>query len=110
MLISLLNIFFCFGVPEIIHSDQGTNFKSSIFQETCKFINIVKKRTCPYNPKFDGMVERLNRTIIDILSKTILKLTNWDELVPLIMIAYRSAIHSASKYTPNLLMFGRKIC
>ena len=52
-----------FGVPNEIHSDQGTSFASSIFKEVCTLLGIVKTRTSPYYPKYDGMIERINRII-----------------------------------------------
>ena len=58
-----------FGVPHELHSDQGRNFESQIFQEVCKRMGITKTRTTPFNPKSDGLVERTNRTIVQILAK-----------------------------------------
>ena len=104
------NVFVRFGIPKIIHTDQGANFESKLFHDICSLMDIKKTRTCPYNPKSDGMVERLNRTIIDMLSKCANTHSNWDELLPLVMMAYRSATHSATKYTPNFLMLGKEIC
>ena len=102
------NVFVRFGIPKIIHTDQGANFESKLFHDICSLMDIKKTRTCPYNPKSDGMVERLNRTIIDMLSKCANTHSNWDELLPLVMMAYRSATHSATKYTPNFLCWGRR--
>ncbi|VDI64717.1 Hypothetical predicted protein [Mytilus galloprovincialis] len=50
-----------FGVPHWIHSDQGRQFESLLFQEMCCILNIKKTRTTPYHPKSDGMVERLKK-------------------------------------------------
>ena len=49
----------CFGTPQIIHSKRGGNFESAVL---CKLLGIKKSRT-PLQSKFDGMVERFNRTI-----------------------------------------------
>ena len=56
-----------FGVPYLIHTDQGTNFESNLFKEIGKLLGIAKTRTSPYHPQCDGQVERMNRTIIELL-------------------------------------------
>ena len=43
-----------FGVPYIIHTDQGANFESHMFKELFQLLNIKKKRTSPYHPQCDG--------------------------------------------------------
>ncbi|GBM75460.1 hypothetical protein AVEN_98279-1 [Araneus ventricosus] len=34
-----------YGVPMILHSEQGTNFNSAPFTEFCKLLGILKTRT-----------------------------------------------------------------
>ena len=50
------------GTPYVIHTDQGVQFESNLFQEVCILLQIQKTRTTPYHPQSDGMVERNNRT------------------------------------------------
>ncbi|GBN23170.1 hypothetical protein AVEN_156243-1 [Araneus ventricosus] len=38
----------CFSVPMILHSDQGTNFNSALFNELCKLLGIPKTRTTAF--------------------------------------------------------------
>ncbi|GBM49181.1 Retrovirus-related Pol polyprotein from transposon 412 [Araneus ventricosus] len=57
-----------YGVPMILHLDQGTNFNSALFTELYKLLGILKTRTTALHPESDGMVERLNRTILNHLS------------------------------------------
>ncbi|VDI05326.1 Hypothetical predicted protein [Mytilus galloprovincialis] len=42
-----------FGVPSWIHSDQGRQYESRLFQEVCKVLDIKKTRTTPYHPQSD---------------------------------------------------------
>lgn len=66
----LINNIICrYGILEIIHTDQGKNFESEIIKNICSFLGIYKTRTFAYNPKSNGMVERLNQTIVNALYK-----------------------------------------
>ena len=40
-----------FGVPEVIHTDQGRNFESALIKELCSLLG--KSRTLPYHPQSD---------------------------------------------------------
>ena len=51
-----------FGMPSVIHSDQGREFENKLMQELCLLCGAHKTQTTPYHPKSDGMVERFNRT------------------------------------------------
>lgn len=50
------------GVPTFILSDQGPQFVSAVFGETCKRWNLQQKRTSPYHPQ-TNLTERVNRNV-----------------------------------------------
>ena len=56
-----------YGFPGRIHSDQGRNFESSSIKELCKLASVEKSRTTPYHPMGNGMVERFNQTLLNML-------------------------------------------
>nr|XP_027213555.1 uncharacterized protein LOC113806594 [Penaeus vannamei] len=58
-----------FGVPCELHSDQGREFESVVFQECCRLLGIKKTRTTALRPQSDGLVERFNRTLIHEVAK-----------------------------------------
>ena len=71
------------GVPRELLSDRGTNFLSKLMQEVCGVMGVNKVNTTAYHPQGDGLVERFNRTLQDMLSKTTERDgSNWDEKLP----------------------------
>ncbi|KAG8199259.1 hypothetical protein JTE90_003684 [Oedothorax gibbosus] len=108
---ALLQDWICrFGVPLLLHSDQGTNFTSSVFTGLMDLLGVTKTRTTPLHPQSDGMVERLNRTILNHLSLfTHRNQNDWDQKLPLFLLAYRSAVHETTGLSPSQMLMGREL-
>jgi transposase InsO family protein len=103
-----IKIFTKFGIPDIIHSDQGRNFESYLFQSTLKAFGVEKSRTTAYHPQGDGMVERFNRSLLQLLRSYVDVTTEWEKYLPLVLYAYRTTQHASTCTSPFVLMYGRE--
>ena len=98
-----------FGCPRRIHSDCAANFQSEIISEMCRILGIEKSKILPYHPEGNSKCERMMRTVLDMLSKYLDDNHNeWDLHLPLLMMGYRSQVHSSLGYSPYFLMFARE--
>ena len=97
-----------FGFPAKIHHDQGTEFNSSLFKELHRLAGIKMSNTTPYHPMGNGEVERLNRTLINML-KCLPddQKKKWKDHLPALLFAYNSTVNKSTGYSPFFLMFGR---
>ena len=98
-----------FGVPDVLHTDQGTNFNSDLMKEVCSLLQIDKSRTTAYHPEGNGQVERFNRVIADTISKYCAENPRtWDEFLPYVTFVYNTTVHKTTRATPFSLVYGQE--
>lgn len=56
-----------FKKPEIIFSDRGRQYTSEVFKRFCKTKNIKREFTPPYSPRSNGLVERRNSSLGNLI-------------------------------------------
>jgi len=96
------------GVPAELLSDRGANFLSGLLQEVCSLMGIHRLNTTAYHPQTDGLVERFNRTLTDMLAKTVTRDgADWDDQLPYVLFAYRAAAQESTRESPFFLLYGR---
>ena len=99
-----------FGCPLALHSDQGSNFGSDVFQQLCQLMEIRKSRTSVRNPKRNGGTERSHRTLLQMIRAYLKGEQNdWDLHLGCLTSAYRSSENESTGLTPNMLMLGREV-
>lgn len=68
-------------------------------------LGILKTRTSNHAQR-DGQVKRLNRTLMEILSKYVHhNKKDWDEHILMILLAYRSCRSETTKLSPEIMTF-----
>ena len=96
-----------YGFPLFLHSDQGKEFDNAMIHQLSELLGTVKTKTTPYHPRSDGLVERFNRTLLAMLAMFVSQEhDNWDDLLPFMMLAYNTTVHTSTGYTPYRLVFG----
>ena len=103
----LIKVFSRFGIPDVLHSDQGKSFESTILRHTLDGFGEAKSHITAYHPAGDGLVERFNSSLLQMLCAYVLNHTDWEQYLPLVLYAYCTAIHASTGVSPFELMFGR---
>jgi hypothetical protein len=102
-------VFFKFGVPEVIHSDNGKQFASKMFEEMVTDFGIKHVKTPVYSPSSNA-AERVNRSVLSAIRSYLKKdHREWDAHLPEIEVAIRNSVHSATGETPFFTVFGHHL-
>ena len=56
-----------YGLPKKILTDQGCNFESQLVADLCELMEVQKIRTSLYHLQTNGLCERFNSTLINML-------------------------------------------
>ncbi len=67
-------------------------------QEICRLLGVKKINTSGYHPQTDGLVEKFNFTLTNMIAKSCeVKDRDWDERLPYLLFAYRVSAQSLQK-------------
>ncbi|KAI2647663.1 Retrovirus-related Pol polyprotein [Labeo rohita] len=97
------------GIPSEILTDQGTPFMSRLMADLCRLLRVKQLRTTVYHPQTDGLVERFNQTLKQMLKRVAAEdRKDWDLLIPYVLFGIREVPQASTRFTPFELLFGRQ--
>ena len=103
----LRNTFATFGLPEILVTDNGSNFTSTEFEEFLKSNGIRHTRTAPYHPASNGLAERA----VQSFNLGMRKLTtgSLEARVARFLFTYRITPQTTTGISPSELLLGHRL-
>ena len=99
--------FATFGLPEVLVSDNGSNFTSEEFAAFMRANGIKHLKTAPYHPSSNGQVECAVHTFKTGLNK--LNESTLETKLSRFLFAYRTTPHSSTGVSPAELMYNCRI-
>ena len=107
---ALLEVFSRVGFPNEVLSDLGTQFTSDLMKEICRLVSVKQLFTTPYNPKCNGLTERVNGVLKTMLKRMCQERPkDWDRYLPAVMFAYREVPQASTGFSPFELLYGRTV-
>ncbi|KAK8765585.1 hypothetical protein V5799_031806 [Amblyomma americanum] len=66
------------------------------------------RKTTSYHPQRNGLTERLNKTLGDMLSMyVVVQHRTWDDVLPYVIFAYNTAVEETTNIPPFRVVYGR---
>ncbi|KAJ8375574.1 hypothetical protein SKAU_G00061540 [Synaphobranchus kaupii] len=97
------------GIPEDILTDQGSCFMSNVMKALCQLMKVKQVRTSVYHPQTDGLVERFNKTLKQMMRKLIESdAKDWDQLLPYLLFSVHEVPQASTGFSPFELLYGRR--
>ena len=96
------------GSPHTFLSDRGPESVSTVCREIFRVLGAVKRFTSSAHAQTNGVVEKLNHTLRQMLPHLIAdNQTNWDELLLHAIAGHNSSVSRGMRSAPNEVHIGR---
>ena len=104
----LMKVMSHIGIPDKLLSDWGSNFVGKVMTQLCQSLNIKQIHSAPYHPQSNGQIERFHRSLKFMLQTILVdkEKDRWDEVIPVILFAYRSTPNRITGFSPFELVYG----
>lgn len=98
------DIFLVYGVPRIIISDNGVQFRSRVYKKFLDSYKIKPSFTAVYHPQANP-TERITKSILIAFVSD--NYREWSNYLSKVACAIRTAKHETTGFTPYFINFGR---
>ncbi len=96
-----------YTTPRVLLSDNGTEFCNTVIAEICANFEITQTFTTPYHPASNGLVERANRKILEVLRPIVNNLhDSWEDWLPHVAACINSSVNASTGKTPHYILYG----
>ena len=106
---ALRDIFSRHGLPEILVSDNGSQFSSTEFEQFCANNGIMHRTSAPYKPSTNGQAERVLQILKSAIKQAQATQTDVSAVIAKYLLVYRNTPHSTTGEPPSLLLMGRRL-
>ena len=93
--------------PDKVLSDNGPEFVGAAFNQLIDSYGIEHIYTTPNRPPSNGLVERTNRTLLELLRVSPDAQHRWMELLPRAVVTYNHTFHCALDCSPSEYLLSR---
>jgi hypothetical protein len=106
----LVQIFGDYGIPRIIQSDNGNEFRNSLMKDITMNLGIQSRFSTPYHPRGNGAAEMAVKNVLNTLRKMV-KSNNydWDMYLPMVQLSINYKIRDRTGSAAFSLMHARKL-
>jgi transposase InsO family protein len=87
-------------------SDRGSHFLNDAIVDLTELFNINHWKTTPYHPQINGLIKKMNQTLVRILRKIVMNSKrDWDHKLTATLWAYRTTYKVFTHTTSFSLVF-----
>ncbi len=105
---TLVTHLFCpFSTPRVILSDKGAEFRNVVVSEIRSQFGIKQTFTATYYLASNGLVEKANRKILEVLHHIVNELLEkWEDWLPHVAASLNSSVNDFTCKSPHYILYG----
>lgn len=105
------NIFCNLGGIKCILTDRGSVFTSKQVHKTVEEYGAKIQHSTAFNPRTQGLIERLFKTLSTSLSKYVQEnQKDWSNYLPKVIFSYNASAQASTGLSPYNIVYGREPC